>query len=74
MDRPKFYSIPGRSALIAWRIAKGRRPKDVAKEIGMALETYVRIESGVRRPPETKRRKIEEMTEGAVPVETWNLI
>ena len=72
-QKPRFLDLPGRHALIAWRAEKGWAPKDVAESIPIALETYSRIEAGIRRPPETIRPRLEEVTGGAVKIGMWNL-
>lgn len=68
----KWFGLPGRKALVDWRIESGLEGKQAAVLIGIPPETYCRIEAGFRRPPELLRPKIEEVTGGLVREWMWS--
>jgi transcriptional regulator with XRE-family HTH domain len=71
MQDPPWINLPGRKALVKWRETNQYLCRDVAAKLGLAPETYSKIERGKRRMPEYLRPKAAKVTGGEVPVDAW---
>lgn len=71
MGRSKAVLPPGKR-LRAWREKAGRTQTDCAVAIGVTQSAWAEWESGARTPREASLLDIERLTDGAVPVSTFD--
>lgn len=65
--------MDGPALLKGWRSGKGLSQQAASALIGVSQNTWSDWESGAKQPRISAGLKIAEVTEGAVPIESWLL-